>query len=145
MTLKSLMEFVQAFFELSDGPSRNEDWVSSFTPDAKVAIGRDAAEGREDIRAMRLGMWENVASRRHTVERVDIDGATGDNALQVQLAGNVKYTLKKKKKKKKEEANEEGGKEEEVVRVVEWTATGRAVEDEGKWRWKEYRVVLGSC
>lgn len=44
---ESVGQFVSRFFELSDDPGRNEEWIGSFTEDAVVFMGDKVARGRE--------------------------------------------------------------------------------------------------
>ncbi|AEO69395.1 uncharacterized protein THITE_2119752 [Thermothielavioides terrestris NRRL 8126] len=43
----SVKRFVTRFFEVSDDPGRNEEWVSMFADDATVTIGSDVAKGKD--------------------------------------------------------------------------------------------------
>lgn len=43
----SVKDFITRFYQVSDDPERNEEWVDFFAEDASVRIGNNAAEGRE--------------------------------------------------------------------------------------------------
>ncbi|KAK6833848.1 hypothetical protein PG987_008542 [Apiospora arundinis] len=42
-----LRDFIPKFFQLSDNPARNKEWVDCFDPDATVIMGKDQASGTE--------------------------------------------------------------------------------------------------
>ncbi|KAI1188677.1 hypothetical protein F5B17DRAFT_394334 [Nemania serpens] len=62
--------FISAFYDISDTPSRNDDWVDCFAPDALLVVGHQRARGVEEIRRLREGMWDQVRSRRHRLGKV---------------------------------------------------------------------------
>ncbi|KAI1340539.1 hypothetical protein F5Y15DRAFT_42662 [Xylariaceae sp. FL0016] len=63
-------DFIPRFYATSDDPSKNEEWVGYFTEDATLIMGDKTARGHDEIRSLRRGMWEKVASRKHKPERV---------------------------------------------------------------------------
>ncbi|KAJ8126934.1 hypothetical protein O1611_g6705 [Lasiodiplodia mahajangana] len=62
--------FISAFYAISDNPSRNDEWVDCFAPDALLVMGDKRARGIDDIRELRESMWEKVKSRKHKLEKV---------------------------------------------------------------------------
>ncbi|KAI0118788.1 hypothetical protein GGR51DRAFT_554477 [Nemania sp. FL0031] len=62
--------FISAFYAISDDPSRNDEWVGCFAPDAVLVMGDKQARGIEDIRELRGSMWEKTKSRKHKLEKV---------------------------------------------------------------------------
>lgn len=44
-------KFISAFYAISDTPSRNEDWVDCFAPDALFVVNGRKVEGVEGKRA----------------------------------------------------------------------------------------------
>jgi hypothetical protein len=43
----SVKRFITHFFEVSDDPDRNDEWVGFFHENATVLMGNDVAKGRE--------------------------------------------------------------------------------------------------
>lgn len=43
----SVKRFISSFFEISDSPEKNDEWVSCFHEEATVMMGNDVAKGRE--------------------------------------------------------------------------------------------------
>jgi hypothetical protein len=43
----SVKQFITHFFEVSDDPSRNEEWVDFFADDATLIMAKDVAKGKE--------------------------------------------------------------------------------------------------
>ncbi|KAI1313643.1 hypothetical protein F5Y03DRAFT_337277 [Xylaria venustula] len=62
--------FIATFYAVSDDPSKNDEWVDYFAPDASLVIADKRARGVTEIRALREGMWETTKSRRHKLEKV---------------------------------------------------------------------------
>ena len=92
------------------------------------------------ITKFREGMWDRVATRRHTVGTV-MAGSFGDDrgggekgrdVAEVMIRGEVKYRMK------------DVAEGQEVAEVVEWVAHGRVERDEegGRWRFGWYRVWM---
>ncbi|KAF4984455.1 hypothetical protein FZEAL_356 [Fusarium zealandicum] len=67
---KDLRDFVTNFYRLSDKAEDNQNWVDSFTQDARVQIGADKAQGSQEISDFRTRMWAHVQERKHTVLKV---------------------------------------------------------------------------
>ncbi|KAK3296070.1 uncharacterized protein B0H64DRAFT_162861 [Chaetomium fimeti] len=66
----SIKRFITHFFEVSDDPDRNEEWVGLFDENATVMIGNDVAKGKEEIRKLRERMWKEVEARKHRLVKV---------------------------------------------------------------------------
>ncbi|KAH6850287.1 hypothetical protein B0I37DRAFT_371252 [Chaetomium sp. MPI-CAGE-AT-0009] len=66
----SIKRFITHFFEVSDDPDRNEEWVEFFDENATVMMGNDVARGREEIRKLRERMWQEVEARKHRLVKV---------------------------------------------------------------------------
>jgi hypothetical protein len=119
-----IVAFFKKFYEVSDTPSAHEAYADSFTSDATFQIGIKQVKGKDDIFAMRKGMWEVVTSRKHTVYKVFPYGA---NATELMLYGKVQYGFK-------------DGRE----TSVDWAARAEMFEEGGNWRFKFYQVYLVS-
>ncbi|XDG01554.1 hypothetical protein ABKA04_001169 [Annulohypoxylon sp. FPYF3050] len=48
-----IKDFVSKFYAVSDDPSKNEEWVDYFLPDAVVIIGDKSAKATDEIRQLR--------------------------------------------------------------------------------------------
>ena len=46
-TDSTVKSFITRFFEVSDDPGRNDEWVGFFDEKATVIMGNDVAEGKE--------------------------------------------------------------------------------------------------
>ncbi|KAK7954278.1 hypothetical protein PG988_014972 [Apiospora saccharicola] len=121
------LEFTN-FFKLSDDPNRNEEWVECFCPDATVVMGEAEAQGTEKIRQLRDGMWETVASRKHTLYSfsggMDINPVEKGERL-FMLTGQVDYGLKTGETK-----------------AARWSAHGKLKEDADRVRFLYYKVKI---
>ncbi|KAI0098980.1 hypothetical protein F4776DRAFT_650212 [Hypoxylon sp. NC0597] len=122
--------FIARFYATSDDPSKNEEWVGYFSPDAVVIIGDKSAKGTENIRRLRQGMWEQVETRRHKPEKVfpaSFGATDGSEAIAAEymLHGSLDMVTKNGERQ-----------------AVSWA--GRAVleEDDGKLKYKLYQVYL---
>ncbi|KAF4587782.1 putative Fungal specific transcription factor [Ophiocordyceps camponoti-floridani] len=112
------------FYRTSDQTEADERWVSLFTRDAQVTIGGDEAVGEDEIRKMRLSMWEKTQGRKHNVAKV-FPGRFADGGWEAMVLGEVRLTM------------------EGTEVVVPWS--GHAVlrrGDDGEWRFARYRVWL---
>ncbi|KAI1742208.1 hypothetical protein F4680DRAFT_413226 [Xylaria scruposa] len=94
-----LKRFISSFFAISDDPSKNEEWVGSFTPRAYVILGDKKARGEDELRKLREGMWESIKSRKHKVEKVfpaAFEGREIDPEWKYEymLQGTVDYEMK---------------------------------------------------
>ncbi|KAI0476791.1 hypothetical protein F4859DRAFT_480219, partial [Xylaria cf. heliscus] len=87
-----LKRFISSFYAISDDPSKNEEWVRYFTPLAHVIIGDKRARGEDEIRKLRKGMWENVKSRKHKLDKVF--PATFERKKELDLDWKVEYMLR---------------------------------------------------
>ncbi|KAI1384559.1 uncharacterized protein F4822DRAFT_433102 [Hypoxylon trugodes] len=123
-----VQEFVSRFYETSDDPTKNEEWLGYFLPDAVIIIGDKSAKGTEGLRKFRQGMWEHVEQRRHTPEKVfpASFGGTGDGAyVEYMLHGSLDLITKNGEKQ-----------------AISWA--GRAVlkDVEGNLKYQYYEVYL---
>jgi hypothetical protein len=48
-TDSAVKKFITHFFEVSDDPVRNDEWVGFFQDDATVIMGNDVAKGKEGL------------------------------------------------------------------------------------------------
>ncbi|OTA90682.1 hypothetical protein M434DRAFT_77558 [Hypoxylon sp. CO27-5] len=127
---ETVKDFIARFYATSDDPSKNEEWVGCFLPDAVVIIGDKSAKGTDAIRRLRQGMWEQVEKRRHKPEKVfpaffgGIDGSEGI-AVEYMIHGSLDMVTKNGEQQ-----------------AVSWA--GRAVlkEDAGKLKYQLYQVYL---
>lgn len=117
-----IVAFFEKFYEVSDTPSAHDVYADSFTPDAIFQAGIKQVKGQDEILATRKGMWDAVASRKHTVYKVF---PFGENATELMLYGNVLYGFKDGREK-----------------TVDWAARAEMVEHGGKWRFKAYQIYL---
>ncbi|KAI1413690.1 hypothetical protein F5Y13DRAFT_160865 [Hypoxylon sp. FL1857] len=124
-------KFIARFYATSDDPSKNEEWVDYFLPNAVVIIGDKSAKGTEEIRRLRQGMWEQVERRKHRPEKVfpaSFEGTARDSeaiAAEYMLHGSLDVVTKSGEQQ-----------------TVSWA--GRAVlkEDEGQLKYALYQVYL---
>ncbi|KAI2642635.1 hypothetical protein GGS21DRAFT_183553 [Xylaria nigripes] len=91
--------FISAFYAMSDDFSRNDEWVGCFMPDALLVMGDKRAKGVDEIRHLRRGMWENVQSRRHRLEKVypgafEQPGLDSEWQFEYMLYGSVELDMK---------------------------------------------------
>lgn len=119
-----IVAFFERFYEVSDTPPAHEEYADSFTLDATFQVGIKQVKGRDSILAMRKGMWDAVASRKHTIYKVF---PYGENATELMLYGKVQYGFK-------------DGRE----TSVEWAARAEMVKEGGKWQFGFYQVYLVS-
>ncbi|ETS80764.1 hypothetical protein PFICI_08293 [Pestalotiopsis fici W106-1] len=124
--------FVSNFYQISDDPTKNEEWVSHFLPDAVLVMGPDRAEGvnvREpEIRKIREKMWEKVAARKHQPLKVFESNFADDGGAQVteyMLYGDLVYKLK---------TGESQG--------VSWAGNMVLKQVEGELKFSYYRVYI---
>ncbi|KAH9898844.1 hypothetical protein F4778DRAFT_171372 [Xylariomycetidae sp. FL2044] len=125
---------ISEFYSISDDPSRNEEWVDCFAPDAVLVMGDRSARGTEEIRELRRGMWEKIRTRRHRPEKVfpaayeGEGGSEGTGRWEYMLHGTLDLVMR-----------EDAGKRQ----VVTWA--GRAVleeDDGGRLSFLYYQVWL---
>ncbi|KAI1116009.1 hypothetical protein F5Y14DRAFT_408921 [Nemania sp. NC0429] len=96
--------FISTFYAISDTPSGNDDWVECFAADALLVVGDQRARGVEEIRRLREGMWDQVESRKHRLDKVfpaefephghDEPGGQGRRRFEYMLHGSVELELK---------------------------------------------------
>ncbi|KAK0630742.1 hypothetical protein B0T17DRAFT_229977 [Bombardia bombarda] len=143
----SIQEFVSEFFKISDSPAKTDDWVDCFRDGATLVMGNETAEGKQEIRKLRHGMWDKVEARKHSVAKVfpaaggfnddgvEVEGDDNDDDVaEFMMFGSVAYRLK---------TGEEAS--------VDWAAHAqlrrRKVEGGGcsPWVFAHYRVYLQSA
>ncbi|KAK3504977.1 hypothetical protein B0T13DRAFT_22209 [Neurospora crassa] len=114
MPAASIFQFITRFFQVSDNPDLTEEWLSFFGEEAKVVMGEKVAEGKDELRVLRKGMWEKVKTRKHTVQKgfpgmfpltgqLGGGGVKGDGVLNLEfmIYGTVLYTLRETGKEEK--------------------------------------------
>ncbi|KAK4234700.1 hypothetical protein C8A03DRAFT_37516 [Achaetomium macrosporum] len=99
-TDSSVKKFITHFFEVSDDPDRNDEWVGFFQDDATVMMGNDVARGKEEIRRLRRRMWKDVEARKHRLVKVfpgwfsaDPTAVASLNETEFMLFGAVAYRM----------------------------------------------------
>ncbi|KAK0623554.1 hypothetical protein B0T14DRAFT_564897 [Immersiella caudata] len=93
-TDSTVREFITDFFKISDAPDLTDEWVGFFRNDATLVMGNNSSKGRAEIRKLRLGMWESVIGRRHTLGRVFVvpGGFEGvEGVVEYMMEGRVDY------------------------------------------------------
>lgn len=65
-----LRKFISVFYAISDDRSRDDEWLGCFAADALLVMGDKKAKGSQEIRDLRVSMWETVKSRKHTLDKV---------------------------------------------------------------------------
>ncbi|OTB08343.1 hypothetical protein M426DRAFT_316967 [Hypoxylon sp. CI-4A] len=129
-----IKDFVAKFYAISDDPSKNEEWVDYFLPDATVIMGEKSATGTEDIRRFRQGMWEVVATRNHAVTKAfpgafggGIAGDNNDQAdrIEYMLVGTLNLLLKTHERQD-----------------ISWAGHAVLREVDGKLKYEYYRVYM---
>ncbi|KAK0646607.1 hypothetical protein B0T16DRAFT_329310 [Cercophora newfieldiana] len=133
----TVKQFITDFFKTSDNPELTDEWVDFFREDATLVMGSTApATGRVDIRKLRVGMWEHVEARRHTLGRVfpvvggfEGDGDGGEDGVEFMMFGKVDY--------KPRDADA-------APYSVDFAGHARLVGEglEGRWGFAYYRVYL---
>ncbi|KAI6781178.1 fungal specific transcription factor [Emericellopsis cladophorae] len=117
-----IKSFFENFYAISDTPGDHDKYVDQFAPDATFVLASNKSTGHEQIKQMRLGMWANVTSRKHTIPKI-----APLNDSEFLLYGTVAFELKSGDKA-----------------ALDWA--GRAeierISDDGKWRFKFYQVYL---
>ncbi|UPX12900.1 uncharacterized protein EKO05_0003433 [Ascochyta rabiei] len=114
--------FFEEFYATSDTPDAHEKYVENFTQNATLVMASKKAQGSDEILALRKGMWEKVASRKHKAIKIFPFGPNSNEAM---LYGTVQYGLK---------AGGESG--------LEWAARAHLVRDAGKVKMDFYQVYL---
>ncbi|UNI17583.1 hypothetical protein JDV02_003915 [Purpureocillium takamizusanense] len=117
-----IVQFLQDFYAVSDVPGEHDRYVDMLTEDATFIMASKRARGRDEILAVRKGMWTVVSSRRHTVFKV-FPFAGADEFM---IYGSVALGLK----------NGAGV-------DVDWAARAELEKSaDGRWRMKYYQVYL---
>lgn len=97
---EKLADFIVEFYAASDTrPPASEDtghdrYVDFFTKDAQVHIRKDA-HGHKELFPFRRGMWENIATREHTIYQVYPFTSSQDNQQELVVRGNVRMVTEK--------------------------------------------------
>ena len=126
-----IKEFIAEFFRISDDPEKNEAWVDFYHDNGTFVLNNTTSQGREDIRKARSAMWDQVAERKHEVEKAvpaRFPCPKGEDCLDLTLFGKVHQTLKSGD-----------------TRSVDWVSHGRLKRQEGsndRWQFAYYRVYL---
>ncbi|KAF7551507.1 hypothetical protein G7046_g7705 [Stylonectria norvegica] len=127
----TIQDFITNFYRISDDERDNEQWVQSFTSDAKIQIGADKAEGTKDIREMRGKMWTTVKTRKHTVFKVfpgvfkGPESQAASHHVEAMLLGEASFITRDE-------------------RTIEASWTGHAVlrKDGEEWKFASYRIWI---
>jgi len=120
-----IKDYLEEFYAISDTPDVHERYSQAFTEDATVVMASKVAKGRSEILALRKGMWEHVASRKHKPLKVF---PYGPNSDEVMLYGTVVYGLKN--------GNTSG---------LDWAARAHFVEEGGSIKMDFYQVYLDTA
>ncbi|POS80086.1 hypothetical protein DHEL01_v201530 [Diaporthe helianthi] len=123
-------DFITKFYEVSDTPGKNQEWIDFFHEDATLVMALQEATGKTDMLKVREGMWEKVQARKHTVYQVFPANFNGGEEVELMLYGDVVYKLK-------------GSPEGEEAKV-DWAGRARLtrVPGVGEWKFAYYRVYL---
>ncbi|QDS73594.1 hypothetical protein FKW77_001545 [Venturia effusa] len=121
----SYKTFFEEFYRISDTPDAHDRYVEQFTEGATLIMASRVCKGSGEILALRHGMWDKIASRKHVPIKIFPFGADSD---EVMLYGTVDYGLK------------EGGESR-----VDWAARAHLVEDCGKVKMDFYQVYLDTA
>ncbi|KAK9449448.1 uncharacterized protein V1518DRAFT_433027 [Limtongia smithiae] len=92
--------FLTKFYQISDTPTANAEYVDQFTDDATLIMGLKTAIGDKNIRTLRESMWGAIVGRHHVLTQV-FPFQTVEQASelgQYALTGTVEFTLKNEKK-----------------------------------------------
>ncbi|KAI4601854.1 hypothetical protein KJ359_010719 [Pestalotiopsis sp. 9143b] len=119
-----VQDFVTNFYNISDDPTKNEEWVSHFLIDAVLVMGPDTAYGPEEIRKLREKMWEKVAARKHEPIKV-LESSFGEQETEYAIFGDLTYELKTGEKQS-----------------VTWAANMILKKVDGKLKFSYYRVYI---
>ncbi|KAK9418060.1 putative SnoaL-like domain-containing protein [Seiridium unicorne] len=122
-----MRSFISEFYKVSDDPNKNEEWAAYFLPDAVLVMGPDTVRGIDEIRKLRVKMWEKVAARKHQPQKVfeSTFGSSKQGQKEYMLFGDLDYDLKTGEKQS-----------------VSWAGNMVLEEVEGKPRFKYYRVYI---
>jgi len=117
--------FFEEFYKTSDTPDAHDKYADSLTADADFIMASKKAKGRDEILAIRKGMWATVASRLHTPVKIFPFGSGADELM---LYGTVKYVLKDERKAE-----------------VEWAGRAKMTKVDGQWKMSFYQVYLDTA
>lgn len=87
---QDIAAFVEDFYVKSDDPDHDQ-YCALFTPDARFLVGTVKADGRQGIRAVREGGWNNFTHRVHKHEGIYVNAKEPDVCL---LTGTIDYDRK---------------------------------------------------
>lgn len=87
---RDIEAFVADFYVRSDDPD-HDAYCALFTPDAHFLVGTLGAEGRDEIRKVRVAGWQNFTHRIHRHENIYVNANEPDVAL---LTGTIDYDRK---------------------------------------------------
>ncbi|KAJ1337566.1 hypothetical protein MN608_00419 [Microdochium nivale] len=108
----SIRDFISGFYAVSDDPGRTEEWLGYFAASpspplllsdhggggggpARVKLGEQEAVGPEEIRALRMGMWEKTRRRRHRLRKVEVTAVRDGGArVEYTIYGSVLLTAR---------------------------------------------------
>ncbi|KAI0024737.1 hypothetical protein F4780DRAFT_552097 [Xylariomycetidae sp. FL0641] len=125
-TGEELKGFIANFYQISDDPTKNEEWVDSFFPDAECIMGDTVARGIDEIRKLRKGMWDVVSSRRHRPMSVFPASFGDDENIEYMLHGDLHMETK-----------------DGMHALVAWAARAVLRKDpQGKLKYASYQVYL---
>ncbi|KAJ2899019.1 hypothetical protein MKZ38_003533 [Zalerion maritima] len=118
-------ELISSFYAVSDTPGMNEEWRDFYAKDAYLWMANDRAHGHDEILKVRHKMWELVAERKHTVEKV-FPASFNPGKAEFMLQGTVNYTLR---------TGEKAG--------ADWAGHATLKKnDAGEWKFEYYRVYI---
>ncbi|KAL2755431.1 hypothetical protein ACRALDRAFT_1076934 [Sodiomyces alcalophilus JCM 7366] len=118
-----ILSFFEDFYRVSDTPNDHQAYADNFTDDATFILASKVSRGRSEILSTREGMWENIASRKHTPAKIF---PYGNNSHEFMLYGDVDFTFK----------NGGEGK-------LPWAARAELVQSPaGVWKMSFYQVYL---
>ncbi|KAI1074348.1 hypothetical protein F5B20DRAFT_441282 [Whalleya microplaca] len=119
-------DFVSRFYAVADDPGKNEEWVGYFAPGAVLVMGDKSAEGIEQIRQLRQGMWDKVKARKHKPEKLFL-ASFKPGETEWMLYGSLDLTTKDGKKQ-----------------AISWAGRAVVKEIEGQLKYTFYQVYLHS-
>ncbi|KAK3322523.1 hypothetical protein B0H66DRAFT_207049 [Apodospora peruviana] len=128
-------DFIKIFFKTSDTPGATDEWTAHFHDDAVLVMGKSKAYRKDEIRKLRVGMWDKVEARKHRVRKLFASNFTEEEesktTLECMMFGDVQYRLKMGERVQ-----------------VDWAAHAKLEKRESScselppWGFKYYRVFL---